>query len=113
MSRLHPAMATRSLYLLLWLFLGQQLAWADTSPMWIDVRSAQEYEAGHAPSAINIPHDEIAGKITSVSADKDAPIYLYCRSGTRAGIAKSALEAEGYTHVVNVGSLEQALKATQ
>ena len=42
---------------------------------------------------------------------KDDEINLYCRSGNRAGKAKSALERAGYTNVENKGSLAEAREA--
>jgi phage shock protein E len=46
--------------------------------------------------------------------DKDALIYVYCRSGRRSGIAQTTLGEAGYTNVVNLGSLEDAqIKASQ
>lgn len=79
-------------------------------PLWIDVRSAQEYSDGHVEQAANIPHDEIATGITALTTDKDATIYVYCRSGRRSGIARDTLEEMGYTQVVNIGGLEDALE---
>lgn len=79
-------------------------------PLWIDVRTAQEFDDGHVTQAVNIPYDEIAGRIETVTADKDALIYVYCRSGRRSGIAKTALDGLGYTQVVNIGALEHALQ---
>jgi phage shock protein E len=81
--------------------------WAEEA-FWIDVRSAEEYAAGHVSPALNIPHTEIAARIAEVTTDKDAQIYLYCRSGRRSGFAQDALEQAGYTTVVNLGSLEDA-----
>lgn len=75
---------------------------------WIDVRSAEEFAAGHLSGAIHIPYTEIAERIDEVTTDKDAPIYLYCRSGRRSGIAQSALQQAGYTRVTNLGGLEDA-----
>lgn len=87
--------------------------WA-TDPLWIDVRTAEEYAGGHVIEAVNIPYEEIVARIGEVTTDKDAEIYLYCRSGRRSGIAMQALEAEGFSRVVNVGGLDQALnKARQ
>jgi len=77
-------------------------------PHWIDVRSAGEFESGHVAGAVNIPHVEIIERIAEVTADKDDVIYLYCRSGRRSGIAKSALEEAGFSNVVNIGGLEDA-----
>lgn len=75
---------------------------------WIDVRSVEEYATEHVSPAVNIPHTEIVARIGEVTTDKDAEIYLYCRSGRRSGLAKDALEQAGYTNVVNLGSLAQA-----
>lgn len=75
---------------------------------WIDVRTAEEFAAGHVDGAINIPYEEISTGIGKVSTDRDAEIYLYCRSGRRADIAKTALEEMGYTLVVNLRTVAAA-----
>ena len=85
------------------------VAHAGADPVWIDVRTAEEWQGGHLQQAVNIPHNQIVEHIGQVTSDKDAEILLYCRSGRRADVAKSALEALGYTHVVNVGGYEDAL----
>jgi len=90
------------------LFLSPALLAAD--PIWIDVRTLDEYNGGHVSEAVNIPYTEISEGIAALTADKDASIYVYCRSGRRSGIAKETLEGLGYTQVVNVGSFEQAMK---
>ena len=84
-------------------------AWAGEAH-WIDVRSASEYEAGHVDGAVNIPHTEITGRIVEVTENRDATLYLYCRSGRRSGIAQAALEQAGFTGAVNVGGFEEALE---
>lgn len=80
--------------------------------IWIDVRSSAEYAQGHLPSALNIPHTEIAAKIAEVSQDKTATIQLYCRSGRRSGLAEQQLKALGYLNVSNAGSYEQLKMST-
>ncbi len=75
---------------------------------WIDVRTAEEYNAGHVSQAVNIPYTEIATRIGEVTGDKDAPIYVYCRSGRRSGIARETLIAEGFSNVTNLGGLQDA-----
>lgn len=75
--------------------------------LWIDVRTAEEYNAGHLEGAINIPYDEIEQKIEAVSTDKTADIQLYCRSGRRSGIALETLRGMGYSKVTNAGAYEQ------
>ena len=79
-------------------------------PIWIDVRTMDEYNGGHVSESVNIPYTEIAEGIAALTGDKDASIYVYCRSGRRSGIAKETLEGLGYTQVVNVGGFEEAMK---
>lgn len=74
----------------------------------IDVRTLEEWNAGHIDGAVLIPYDQIGGRIGSVVADKGAPIAVYCRTGRRSGIAMETLQKLGYTDVVNYGGLEQA-----
>jgi len=103
-----PARALRTILLLLLLF-APVFAWAGDAH-WIDVRTAEEYAAGHVTEAVNIPYEEIAGRVAEVTTDKDDLIYVYCRSGRRSGIAKKTLEDAGYRNVVNIGGFEAALK---
>lgn len=70
----------------------------------IDVREPSEYAAGHAEQAQLVPLGDIqAGKTSTI--DKDKKLYVYCKSGRRAGIAKSVLETQGYAKVESIGSL--------
>lgn len=78
--------------------------------VWIDVRSAEEFQTGHVGMAVNIPVEQIGERIKEVTTDKNADIYLSCKSGRRAGIALETLKALGYTKVTNVGGIEDALK---
>lgn len=91
--------------LVLLLLLWGSMALAQS--LWIDVRTVEEYNAGHLEGAINIPYDEIEQKIQAVSADKTADIQLYCRSGRRSGIALETLRGMGYSKVTNAGAYEQ------
>ncbi len=76
--------------------------------VWIDVRSIEEYNEDHIENTENIPHTEIAAKISDLDLDKGTPIKLFCRSGVRAGLALTALEDLGYTNVENVGGIADA-----
>ena len=70
----------------------------------IDVREPDEFAVGHAENAKNIPLGDIEeGKLTE--ATKTVKIYVYCRSGKRAGVAKTALEKQGYANVESLGGL--------
>ncbi|MDA0346401.1 MAG: rhodanese-like domain-containing protein [Verrucomicrobia bacterium] len=84
-----------------------------TDEVWIDVRTLEEFDSGHLEEAFHIPHEQIADCISEVTANKDAIIHLYCRSGGRAGRAKTALEELGFINVLNDGGYEEILKSRQ
>jgi phage shock protein E len=79
----------------------------------IDVRTEQEFQAGHIDGALLMPHEQIAQKIASAKISKDDHVILYCRSGRRSGLALDTLKALGFSHAENYGSLEQAQKRLQ
>lgn len=74
----------------------------------IDVRTEQEWQAGHLDGAILIPHDRIGQEIAAVVPDKKTRIYLYCRTGRRTGLAFDVLKKAGYEDLVNLSTLENA-----
>lgn len=76
------------------------------TPIIIDVRSQEEWDAGHLAKAVHIPHTEITDRISEVTGDKGAKIILHCAVGGRAGKARTALEEAGFTNVENGGGLE-------
>lgn len=71
----------------------------------LDVREKDEYDAGHIPGAIVIPHENVAEKAPEMLPDKDALILVYCRSGRRSKIASEALARLGYTNVKEFGGI--------
>lgn len=77
---------------------------------WIDVRTGVEHSMGYLEGSVNIPHGDIAAKISTITEDKNAEIHLYCRSGGRAGKALQALESLGYTNVKNEGGYSSLLE---
>ena len=78
--------------------------------IWIDVRSAAEYETGHLSGAHNINFDRIATHIAEITTDKNALLVLYCKSGRRSGLAKQTLDQLGYVNVVNGGGINDVLR---
>ena len=71
----------------------------------LDTRAQEEYDEGHIPGAILIPHDEIMEKAEAVLTDKDQLILVYCRSGRRSKIAAEALVDLGYTNIREFGGI--------
>ncbi len=78
----------------------------------VDVRSAEEFKAGHLSNALNIPLGELQSRLPGRVADKNQVLLLHCLSGTRSGIARRVLKSMGYTNVFNLGSLARARKIT-
>jgi len=74
----------------------------------IDVRTAQEFSAGHIEGAINIPYNVINRETGNHAKDKS--IIVYCHTGARSAAAKRSLIGAGYTTVVNGGSLHRMHK---
>ena len=65
----------------------------------IDVRTQGEYQSGHVPQAINIPHYQLASRLRELPATKDREIVTYCERGPRAGVAEDILQKAGFTAV--------------
>jgi hydroxyacylglutathione hydrolase len=66
----------------------------------LDVRSPDEWHAGHIPGALHHYLADMRDRITGL--DKDAPYATYCASGYRASIASSLMQARGFKQVANV-----------
>lgn len=56
----------------------------------IDVRSREEYSAGHLSGSMNIPLPILRGQLNKIS--KERPVIVCCASGMRSGSARSVLE---------------------
>lgn len=70
----------------------------------LDVRTQNEYDEGHLPNAVLVPHNTIKGDVPELP-DKDQLILVYCRSGNRSKVAAQALADQGYTNVVEFGGI--------
>lgn len=71
---------------------------ADANLTLVDVRSPDEYTAGHVPGAINIPVDELEARQSEVPRDR--PVVTYCNmvhpGGSRGERAADLLQARGF-----------------
>lgn len=66
----------------------------------VDVRTREEYAAGHVPGSRNIPLDRIG----SAELEQGRPLFLYCRSGSRSSQACAILRRRGYA-ATNLGGI--------
>lgn len=72
----------------------------------VDVRTPEEFRAGHKEGALNIPVDEVEQLAPLLLPDKDAVILLYCRTGRRTDKAMEILRKMGYSHLENLHRFE-------
>ena len=82
----------------------------ETNAVLLDVRTPEEHKSGYLEGAVLLPLAELESKISSKVSGKNTPIYIYCRSGRRAGTAVEKLKAMGYTDLHNLGGLKDARK---
>ena len=76
--------------------LGERIAWADQSLFVLDVRTPEEYAAGHLPGAVNIPHGELAARIAELAGARERDVVVYCRTGVRSAAALEVLGKAGF-----------------
>jgi rhodanese-related sulfurtransferase len=74
---------------------------------YVDVRTTQEFEAGHPAGALNVPISHQTGPnpdfvpVMNAAFGKDAKIVVGCKAGARSLRAAQALVADGFTSVVD------------
>jgi rhodanese-related sulfurtransferase len=82
--------------------LNARIAWADRSLVVLDVRTPEEFAAGHVPGAINIPHTELAARIVEMGDARDRDVVVYCRTGKRSEQALGVLEQSGFRRLFHL-----------
>lgn len=68
----------------------------------LDVRTEAEYASGHVPNAVNIPHDQLAARMSDLGAATSAPVVVYCERGGRATAAEAVLLDAGYENLFHL-----------
>jgi len=66
----------------------------------LDVRTPAEVKSGAIPGSVNIPVDELRGRLNEIPKNKK--IIVYCRVGLRGYIAARILMQHGFTEVYNL-----------
>jgi len=96
--------------------LNPKQSWAllqeNSAAVMVDVRTAIEHSfVGCPPNAINIAwkefpamqaNEQFIAQVEEKVTDKNAPVLLLCRSGVRSVAAANALEAAGFTRLINI-----------
>lgn len=71
----------------------------------LDVRTKEEFDAGHIKGAICIPNETIGEDEIAELPDKNQQILVYCRSGIRSRQAALKLVRKGYTDIKDLGGI--------
>ncbi len=74
----------------------------------VDVRTEAEFAGGNVEGSVNIPLDKLNKSLDQFKSHKS--IVVFCRSGNRSGQARSILMQNGFTHVINGGSIQDIKK---
>lgn len=72
----------------------------------LDVRRQDEWDAGHAPTAVHIPIEELSDRLAELPAT-DGPIPVVCRGGGRSSRATKWLNENGHS----AGNVTGGMKA--
>jgi len=68
----------------------------------LDVRSDEEFRAGHLKGSKNIPVQSLSLKVASVLDWKNKKVLVYCHSGGRSMVASQMLKKSGFTKIYNM-----------
>jgi len=74
---------------------GRQMV--ETGGLLLDVREADEWDAGHAPEAVWIPMGELQARVEELPRDRR--IVAICRTGARSHAVAAALLGAGFDAV--------------
>jgi rhodanese-related sulfurtransferase len=78
----------------------------------LDIREQEEWDRGHAPTAVHIPMSELPARVDELASflDRDEPLVITCRSGGRVQRVMPWLAMQGY-EVANMGGGMRAWQA--
>lgn len=80
--------------------LHDKMQQASKDTIYVDVRTAREFQADKIKGFINIPLDALPNSLAKLPPDKE--IVLICQSGGRSHSAAKFLTKNGYQKVINV-----------
>jgi len=68
----------------------------------LDVRSAEEFAAGHLPNAKHIPLPELNDRLKEIEKSKSNVVITVCASGVRSASAAGLLAKAGFSQVFSL-----------
>ena len=68
----------------------------------VDVRTPNEYKAGHLPNALNIDFLDANFEANIQQLDKTRPVIIYCQRGGRSAKCASRLIANGFVKIYDL-----------
>lgn len=70
----------------------------------LDVRSSKDYggELGHIEGSLNIPLDQLLGRLPEIESLRDRPLAVVCRTNRMSGQAVELLHREGFGKAILV-----------
>lgn len=74
----------------------------DTSVTILDVRTINEYKAGHIGKAIVIPVQELQERVSEIEHLKNSKVLVYCRTGVRSKKALQILQQNGFSQLYHL-----------
>jgi len=83
-----------------------------TESIIIDVRTPEEFAAGHLDGAINYDFEGGALEAALADLDPNSTYVLYCRTGRRSALAAKIMKNDGFVQVTDLGAMEAAAAAT-
>lgn len=69
----------------------------------LDVRTPEEFAAGHVKGAVNLNIYDAGFKAELTKLDKSKPVLVYCKAGGRSADAASQMQDLGFSEVYNFG----------
>ena len=73
--------------------------WEAGAAVFLDVRTPEDYEAGHIPGAIQVTLETLPENLDKLPQDMETLIIAYCKGGWRAAIGMVMLRLLGYVNV--------------
>lgn len=74
----------------------------DASMIILDVRTPEEFAAGHVPGAVNIPYTHLPARLSELPDAGDKEIVLYCATGVRVERAAERMRENGYMRLLHL-----------